>query len=146
MLAMTGKYLLITVISLSCGTGIKISKSDLKPISSNSSGTFQNHPYRTLAKSYLEREKLPPQTLLNHFHIFMDADTVHLEFNSNQQLVLSYKDSIATRTLTFNGKFSKKGYYEIIFCKKKIEIPPVIPVLFSRREIDSVDFAKISSA
>jgi hypothetical protein len=133
---MAAKYFLISLFFLSCGTGVKINRTDLKLINTDYSGSFQNHPYKTVGKSYLTRETFPPETLLSHFHILTNTNQVHLTFNSNKQLVLTYTDSIATRASVFDGKFSKKGYYEIVFHQKKIEIPPVIHLLFSRREID----------
>jgi hypothetical protein len=120
---------------------MKISKKNFKPITAEYSGTFQNNSHHTTGKSYLEKEKFPPRSLLNHFHILLNTDSVHLAFNSNKQLVLIYKDSMTTRTLVFDGKFSNKGYYEIVFHKKKIEIPPIIHVLYSHREIERLRIA-----
>lgn len=120
---------------------MKICKRNFNTITAEYSGSFQNNSCRTIGRSYLAKQKFPPQSLLNHFHILSDTDSVQLQFNSNNQLVLTYKDSGTTKTSVFDGKFLNKGYYEIVFHKKKIEIPPVIHILFSHREIERLRIA-----
>jgi hypothetical protein len=138
---MTSKYFLISIIFFSCGTGIKVSKTEFNSISADYHGSFQNDPYKTIGKSYITRQKFPTLTLLNHFRISLNSDSVKLAFNESKHLVLTYQDSGITRSSVFDGKFSNKGYYEIIFHKKKTEIPPLIPIFYSHREIDRLRIA-----
>jgi hypothetical protein len=134
------------MIFCSCGTGLKTGKSGFEPISHDYSGAFNNIPYLTTGKSYLSKEAFPPLTILNHFDTtHIRTKTVLVTFNSKIQLVITYKDSLTTGSATFDGKFSKKGYYEIFFSKKKIEIPPIIPIFWSHRDINRLRIALTKS-
>ena len=42
------------------------------------------------------------------------------------------------RKWQFQGKFSKRGFYEIFLRNKKIEIPPFIPIIYSNRDINRI--------
>jgi hypothetical protein len=136
------RYLISIVLLIelcSCGTGLRISASAFKPLSHDYSGVFDNEPYLTKGTSYLSKEKFSSLTLLNHFDSLKgNSKFVLLSFNTKEQLIVTCKDSLKTETSTFNGKFSKKGYYEIFFRKEVIEIPPLIPIFFSRRNINRI--------
>ncbi|RKS02856.1 hypothetical protein C8C84_2586 [Flavobacterium sp. 102] len=48
---------------------------------------------------------------------------------------VTYDDVIGKTTEYYQGKFSKKGYYEIFIRKKNIQIPPVLHLLYSKIDI-----------
>lgn len=127
---------ILTILNIflfcACGTGLKINKSNFKPINNNFSGSFKNFSYKTKGRNY-------DPTLLNLFNIFdIASDTIIFKINSNGQLQLTFKDSLKIKTEIFKGNFSKKGYYEIYFRKIKKEIPPLVPIIYGYRDIDRI--------
>ena len=116
---MTKTIILFALIYLfsSCGTGLKISKSKYKQIDNNFSGTFVNQPSESKGRNY-------DPTILKLFEIYnVKADSVYLKFNEDGKLLVIFHDSLHTRTEIFEGRFRKKGYYEIYLRKKRIYIP-----------------------
>ncbi|MBV4357465.1 hypothetical protein [Pinibacter aurantiacus] len=131
-------FLLLIISACSCETTSRIKKSDINPISNKFEGAYDNKPYlirsnlQVTKKDYLETAVSlfdTSQTLKS------DLDFIQINFNSKGQLCLHYKDTSVFKATTLNGKFSKKGYYEIYFKKEQLEIPPVVHVLFSTHDI-----------
>ncbi len=119
----------------SCGTGLRINKRDFEPIYKDFSHSFANQSYKT-SKSMAGSINGP--TLLALLGISnSEAEIVTLTFKNNNQLDLVYKDSTVTKTLTFEVRHARKGYLEISSAHKNIQIPPVIPFLYS-----NVDFSR----
>ena len=132
---MIGKTCLIASIWLlfSCGTGLKISRRDLEPIDKDFSGSFVNKSFKT-SKSMSDSISGPK--LLALFGISnSEAEIVTLTFKNNNLLNFIFKDSTVTKTLTFQVKHARKGYLEISSVHKNIQIPPVIPLLYSNVDL-----------
>lgn len=125
--------ILLTVLILSsCGTGMTIGKSDFSPIGKNFEATFNNKSLLTKGRNY-HSFKI---AILDYFELYkLNADTIHFDFDNNKSLVLTFKDSLGFRTEIFNGKLKKAGYYEIFLKNERKEIPPFIPIIYSKRNI-----------
>lgn len=126
------KILLALMISLlfSCGTGIKISAKDFDPIEGSFSKTFKNNAFKT-SKSILLLENGP--ALLGLFGVLdTDAEVVTLNFKDDTVLELVYDDKMTTKKLIFEVKHISKGYIEIVSAQKKVQIPPILPIFYSR--------------
>lgn len=97
-------------------------------------GTFANHLYKTdLADRY------GPHTLLEVFKLdSIVTDSVTIAFDSAARLRISYTFNGTLREHLFAGAFTRKGGYKFIFENKKIEIPPVIPILYSQYHIHHI--------
>ncbi|RAR46822.1 hypothetical protein B0I10_11439 [Flavobacterium lacus] len=118
----------------SCGTGLKISSDKLSGINSNFKGTFQNNPHKKASKKGTPSDSdiLELLNILNK-----KSDSVSVSFISNK-LVIKYDDILGKSAAYFDGKFSEKGYYEIYFSKKNIQIPPLLPIFYSKVDIDRI--------
>lgn len=133
---MIRKTCLIAPICLlfSCGTGLKISQSDFEPIDKDFSESFVNQSFKT-SKSMAGSISGPK--LLALFGISnSDAETVTLTFKNNNLLNLVYKDSNLTKTLTFEVRHARKGYLEMVLLNKKVQIPPIVPIIYSHVNTD----------
>lgn len=128
---------LTLLICASCGTGLKISESYCKPIDDKFSGTFLNQSF----KSTDENSNI---TLLQLFNIDdSKTDSITLKFDNIRQLQIIFYDSLSImeykiRKETFQGNFSKKGYFEIYLSNVRKEIPPLLPIFFYNYDIDRI--------
>lgn len=126
--------LLISLILTSCGTGLKIRKENLQGIDKNFSGT-----YATVAHRSSDKYELLPSAL-DLFRIpSTDADffTIEIEKGTGEMLV-KYTDRDGRKNMhRFAGRFDKDMYYYEVYLEKQvIEIPPLIPIFFSKRHIE----------
>ena len=132
-------FFLLIISTCSCETISKIKKSDINPVTNKFAGVYDNRPYLIKAKYGVTKDD-SSITAINLFDTSKtrkyDLDFIQINFKSNGQLNLYYKDTSAFQPITLNGKFSKKGYYEIYFKDEKIEIPPVVHFIFSRHNIE----------
>lgn len=123
--------MIIAVVS-SCGTGLKINKSDFTPIDNSFKGTFENKSLLTKGRNNYNLRT----TILGFFEVYnSNADSIRVHFDTDNKLVLSFRDSLGVRTATFNGQFKKRGHYEIFIRKYKKEIPPFFPIIYGTRDI-----------
>ena len=124
--------ILIIVVFSSCGTGLKISKNNFTPIDNSFKGTYEN---KSILKKGRNNYNSNP-TILDFFEIYKsNADSIQMYFDANNNLILTFRDSLGVRSETFNGQFNKKGYYEIFIRKYKKEIPPFFPIIYGTRDI-----------
>ena len=81
-------------------------------------------------------------TFLNIFNIKATKnDSIFINFNKEKVLHVSYLNSGQESKETFKGHFEEKGYYEFYFSKRKLDIPPFIPFLRSKHEINRIRLA-----
>ena len=114
-------------------TGIK--SSEFQKIDSNFSGTFKSISYKNVRPNSTEKNL----EMLNLFELInQNTDSINLSFTNDNSLIIKFTDSTGIRTERFNGKFSKRGFYEIYFRKKNIEIPPFLPIIYSESDIDRI--------
>lgn len=119
-------YVFILCYFTSC-TGVRMYKSELHPIDANFKGSFHN-------RALMPKTVGADSTLLNLFELYgYKADSVALQFNSNNQLELRFGKEGYSRT--FVGKF-KHGYYQIYLRKEKGGFPPFVPLFYDTRDID----------
>lgn len=128
---MIKNILFIALLSLltSCGTGLRISKNDFKPIVKDFSTSFANQSFKT-SKSIAGSTSGPK--LLELFGV-LDAESkmVTLSYKNNNVLELVYEDKDSAQTLEVKVRHVRKGYLEILSVNKRIQIPPFIPFLYS---------------
>ena len=85
-------------------------------------------------KSHVVKGKGPDRyisqtTILDLFELSNgNADSIHLHFDANNNLVLTFKDSLGSRTETMHGQFRRNFYYEVFIRNDKTEIPPLLPL------------------
>ncbi len=70
--------------------------------------------------------------------IYFSLDLVTISFTTHNQLVLNNKDATGLHLKVFDGVFNPKGYFEICLSKKYIQIPSLLPILYSKTNISSV--------
>lgn len=123
---------LIGLLLCSCGSGLKGNKSKTRHFDSHSSGTFDNQPFKTNGRRY------GSPSLLELFEIHnVSADSVSLRFSA-EGLQLVYTDGQRVDSVSFQGKFSKKGYYELFLSNEKVQIPPFFPFIYGRHNINRI--------
>ncbi len=140
-------FLMINIIAVwalcSCNAVLKYPQSSTQPIQPGLTATFSNKPFKTADKAYQTPTEYSKRNLLNHFDSVTSkavADTVRLEFSNNGKLTVFYRDGRETKSASYNGTYSKKGYFDIIFKLKVVKIPPLLPILYSRVERDRIRF------
>jgi hypothetical protein len=132
-------FILLSVILSSCGSGLQVRKSRIEYFNKNFAATVDNRPFQVKKKSY----RAP--TLLELFEIKnVSSDSVELRFTADSLLFVGYYDIGIWTEQVFMGRFKKKGYYQIFLRRKRIEIPPLIPIIYSRVDIDRLRLALTS--
>ncbi|WP_299677362.1 hypothetical protein [uncultured Dokdonia sp.] len=81
--------------------------------------------------------------LLNMFNLYdKKVDTVNLKFNDHGELILSFKDDIRglkrEQTIIYKGKFKGKKTYQITLIKERVQVPPVVPIIYGKTHIDKI--------
>ena len=128
-------FLLSVFFLSSCNTRFNIKKSKVKYFDKHFSGTFENKPY-----------KLPKRngdtSLLYIFYIRqVNSNKINIDFADSTTIKLSYEDNENLVQESFKGVFKKKGYFEIFFTKKRLEIPPLFPIIYSNVDIYRIRLA-----
>ncbi len=129
---MTKTILLIalTVLLASCGKGLTIRKSNIADFDNHFSAKVANHSTKVKGQGYRDL------ALLDLFEIRnIKTDSVLIKLSDKGVLQITYKDSLETKELLFNGRFVKRRYLEIYIRNKKREIPPLIPIIYSTRDV-----------
>jgi hypothetical protein len=115
---------------------LKIRKSQVRFFNTTFESSFSNNSYKISTSRYGN------PTLLELFAIQnVKVDSVYIKFNISKELELSYNDSGILCKKTFNGQFTKKGYYEFFFSNKKKQVPPFIPFFYSKYDINRLRIA-----
>ena len=109
-------------IFVSCGTGLKVSKSNFKKINTDFSGTFIGSSFKAktrtaipgLSSDISDESKTTIASLLRLHDVKKSQnDPITLKLNALKNLEVTYKDSLQVqRTKVFKGKIRKKGYFE----------------------------------
>lgn len=129
-------YLLLLFLPLlivSCSPLKKISKRDIYPLSVGNQVVVQNAMISNDAKLKINLLSFFKQSIAN-------VKYCTLKVESPTTLLLTYIDSASISSdkmvkHRFEGKLLKTGVFEIYHMKKRIEIPPLIPILYSNVSI-----------
>ncbi|MES2654904.1 MAG: hypothetical protein V4620_04900 [Bacteroidota bacterium] len=125
---------LSVLLFCSCGSGLQVRKSKVQPLTPLFSATIANVPYKISPEKEFGKDH---HELLTTLHEATgNIDSVNVYFNSNKQLTIAFKYKGKEFSKTYAGRFSKKGYYEFYLQKKKMEIPPIVPILYSKVHIE----------
>jgi hypothetical protein len=133
---LTRKLTIAIIISTfySCGSGLKVNKSKVQILTPLFAARIANTPHKITPEK--EFSKVNLKLLAIFRETTEDIDSLDIYFNSNKELTLEFKYNGQEFLKTFKGQFSKRGYYEFYLDKKKIEIPPIFPILYSKVNID----------
>jgi hypothetical protein len=130
--------ILTSLILSSCMTGKNLRQSDFVAIDNQFNGTFVNKSFLTTGQHKIN-ENTTIFEVFEHDHV--NTDSVRIYFDAANNLVLQFKDSIATCTETYSGEFRKKGIYELYLRNNKTSIPPFIPFIYGSRDLKRLRFA-----
>ncbi len=135
---------IFTLSFYSC-TGLGIKKSDLLTIDTKFSGDFKDASFMFSKRSAIpfpvidtsmEEQRTMSSLLFLNGALTSGAATISLNINAEENLQVTYRDSLhVMRTEIYEGKLKKSGFYEIFLFKERIEIPPVIPIIYSKVNI-----------
>ena len=129
-------FIFILLTLTSCGTGIKISKSNFKALNKNYYATYQNNSFKTHGQRY------GSPTLLSLFEIQnVIDDSVQIILNESGDFKIVYKDISGQKEKTVHGTFSTRGYLEIFLRNMKKEIPPLFPIIYGKYNINRIRIA-----
>lgn len=130
----TALMLLATVL-VGCGSGMKVSRKKLVPVHTGFTDTYHVRPVRT------QHTHQPVSDLLRTFDLRnTGTDTVQLSITAQGLLTLNHPDD-GRRTEQFIGTFSKRGYFEVYTRKEIKEVPPVVPIIHGRRQVNRIRLA-----
>jgi len=123
---------------VSCGTGLKVSKTNYKKMDNNFSATFINSFYKTrtaipgLSSDISDECKTTIASLLRLRDVKKSqTDPITFKLNTDKNLLVTYMDSIQIqKTKIFKSKLRKRGYYEYFHYKERVEIPPLFPIIY----------------
>ena len=119
--------------STSCGSGLKLKKSQIKYFDSIFSAIVENKTFKQTGEGFRD------STFLNLFYIKAPYnDSIRINFNRDNELNVVYSDSGKINEKTFKGQFIKDGYYEFYFDNRKLDIPPIVPIFYSKHDIDRI--------
>jgi hypothetical protein len=134
MTILTKTVILLATIALhsSCGTGLYVRKSQVKPLDKNFSVKADNNSFKIHGRRYGNPTLL---TLLEIYHV--NTDSVQINFIDSLKLQLSYRDGGTIKKKVFKGQFAKNGYYEIFLRNES----KVIPIIYARHNINRIRMA-----
>lgn len=122
--------LFIIILSLTACSSMGIRKSKMKIISNSFKGYVSNNHHKMKGRKYGAPD------LLNTFEIRdINSDSVWIEFNEADKLVIKYIENNALKVAQFNGEFSKGGYYDLYLRNEIKEFPPYFPIIYSKKNI-----------
>lgn len=122
----------------SCRTGFGVRKSDLITFDKGFSARVQNKAFKEITRSHYQHDlNLLPLLSLRDHH----TDSIEFVFVNQTRLQISFIENGQRIEKTFDGKVSKSGYFEFFFENERIEIPPVLPIFYSRYNIDRLRVA-----
>jgi len=134
---MTCKISTLILVSLLLLAACKstVSRKSTAPILDQTfTGTFANHPYKADWINHYG-----PHSLLEVFKLdSIVTDSITIAFDSAARLRISYTSNGIPHEHLFAGAFTKKGDYKFSFENKKIEIPPLLPILYSQYHIHNI--------
>lgn len=133
-------FISLSLLFTSCGTGLKIRSENFKAIVPGFNGTYSNITHIDKDSTNITDSSY---TILSLFNIFdKTCEEVTLTIAKTNQLKITYEDTSGVIDQYFEGKFSKKGYFEIYLSKDKIEIPPLFPIIYSNVHIHRMRIAQ----
>jgi len=122
----------------SCRTGFGVRKSDLITFDKGFSARVQNRAFKEITRSHYQHDlNLLPLLSLRDHH----TDSIEFVFVNQTRLHISFIENGQRVEKTFDGKVSKSGYFESFFENEKLEIPPILPIVYSRYNIDYLRLA-----
>jgi hypothetical protein len=128
----------IIIFLTSCRTGFGIRKSDLIPFDKGFSARVQNRASKEITRSHYQHDlNLLPLLSLRDHH----SDSIDFFFVNQTRLQISFIENGQRLEKVLDGRMSKRGYFESFFENERIEVPPVIPILYSKYNIDRLRIA-----
>lgn len=126
----------IFLLLVACSAGRSITTNNKTPhLDTALPASVCNQPYR------FQMPRYAPPTILGLFQIKnTKADSVSLQFDDPKTLRITYQDSTTIQQKTFAGRITRKGF-KIIFSNKREEMPPFIPILFARYDVNFIKLA-----
>jgi hypothetical protein len=113
-----------------------IAKSQVKHFNSSFSAKVDNAPLNSAKISHGDL------TLLGLFEITnRNIDSIYISFNASSELCLTYQFDGQKITKTYTGYFSRRKYYQIYTKKQKIEIPPLLPIIYNNTHVNRLRIA-----
>ncbi|GGG26677.1 hypothetical protein GCM10011344_29300 [Dokdonia pacifica] len=81
--------------------------------------------------------------LLDLFNLYdKKVDTVNLQFTTNGELILSFIEDIQglkrKQTIIYEGKFKSKEKYKITLVKERVQVPPLVPIIYGTNHIEKI--------
>lgn len=127
-----------SVFLTSCRTRFGVRKSDLITFDKGFSARVQNRAFKEITRSHYQHDlNLLPLLSLREHH----SDSNNFFFFDQNKLRIFRVENGQRVEKTFDGKVSKSGYFEFFFENERIEIPPVLPIFYSRYNIDRLRVA-----
>jgi hypothetical protein len=121
----------------SCGKTLPLRKKHTQPLNQQFKGTFHNQAFQISGRNPYQGHT----SILQELEIFpQESEWISIEFGRNNELYLHYPKGGDTITSMFQGKFKKNGSYQIWLRRKRIEIPPFFPIIYSRVDIKRLRF------
>ena len=127
----------ITTSLTSCGKTLHLRQKHTQPLNQSFKGKFQNQSFKISGRnSYQDHTSILQE--LEVFH--HESESISIEFGLNNELYIRYPKGGDTLTSIFNGKFKRNGSYQIWLRRKRVEIPPLFPIIYSRVDIKKLRF------
>ncbi|MEP0262803.1 hypothetical protein [Dokdonia sp.] len=129
---------LVTVCLTSCASRKR--QEDTVKVEVGFNATVVNEPYETKNSDLSTFNRYNLLHMLNIYD--KDIDTIMMNFKNKNELIITYVEEIGsihkTESAIFKGKFKKDGSFQIFLEKRRLQVPPVIPVLYNQVHIDKV--------
>lgn len=110
---------LVFIFMFSCANDIRIPNKNKLALTESLDIQIINTPVQTCISNL----QVPTFLELLGFNN-LNVDTIRVHFNSNKQLILSFKHNSGNRVEAVDGKLRNGGFYEMFVRKRRIEIPP----------------------
>jgi len=129
---------IIFLALFSCNNYKHVSNDEILSFDLGFSDNFANKGFQTSTKKI-------DYTVLELFGIYpkINIASVSISLVDSKHIKVSYYDSSSiyadkTQTVLFKGKLLRKGCFQVYLQKKRIEIPPLLPIFYSKRDVDRI--------
>lgn len=127
-----------STFTISCKLGVKIPKSEKARLSTGFSTTLQNQAMQTTSNFR--------SNFIENFPISIDSisqiSEVQLKIVNKSEMLISFKEKDNIREFTILGNLVSGKYFEIYFERKKLQIPPLIPIIRGNTSINRLRIGK----
>jgi hypothetical protein len=125
--------LIATLFTTSCGFNKTMQKYALQPIDAKQQYKVNDQPFKSIGERNKVDSILSEVRLHRLFNVqALNNSSIAIAFTTNNELQISYQDSVEKKSILLKGRFTRAGYFKTKIKTKNI----FIPLIYSNRQLE----------